>query len=424
LGNTFDAWGAPGSRLTGDIYEIETLWLGGSANKTTQTLIQELRALGFDVLRIPVTWSKVADPDNGWLIREDWMARVQQVVDWAMEEDMFVILNAHHENSALSLQIEDANESTHPGNEFLTSIWRQIAENFRDYDERLIFAAMNEPRHERGEQEWWGATQTVRDNVNYLNQAVVDVVRSTGGNNIHRIIQVPTVAAGATPNGMRDFIVPSDPMNDVNKLIWSIHTYSPFRWAHDGRGTYENYDEIVNALDNVQRNAERLGLPVLLGEWGSIHASIGSDYDQELRNEQRPQHAEDYIRIARERGMVSVWWDNGGFSGSEHTFGIIRRSYPHPAFDWHQQIINGIMRGAGAEEYIRPTLLDVIEEEPEDETPEEEAPLEEPEEPTQAPELVPETTDDESGNGALLWVLIIVAAVSAVAIIFFVRRKE
>jgi endoglucanase len=416
LGNTFDAWDRPGARLTGDIENIETLWLGGRANQTTQTLIQKVSALGFDVLRIPVTWSKVADPDNNWQIRSDWMERVQQVVDWALEEDMFVILNMHHENAALSLGTEDADLVTHPGNQFVTNVWRQIAVNFKDYGERLIFASMNEPRHEGGSNEWWGATQSVRDNVNYLNQAFVDTVRATGGNNIHRILQVPTVAAGATPNGMRDFIVPDDPMNPgVNKLIWSIHTYSPFEWAHNGRGTYGGADEISGVLDDVQRNAQRLGLPLLLGEWGSIHVSIGGD--QELRDVQRSQHAEDYVREAAERGMVSVWWDNGGFSGTEHTFGLISRGYPHDVSEPHRQLIDGIMRGVGhnPDDTHEPEVSpDIPEPEPSDaaETPETGG--------------TPENTDDTDGNfpRVLFWALILGAfAAITILVLFKVRKK-
>jgi len=354
LGNTFDAWSAPGSRLAGDVLDIETLWLGGRANATTQTLIQTVRAAGFDTLRIPVTWSKVADPDNNWEIRVDWLERVQQIVDWALEEDMFVILNAHHENAALQLGVQEQEFSNHPGYLFVTNIWRQIAEHFKDYDERLIFAALNEPRHEGGQDEWWGATREVRLKVNLLNQAFVDTVRGTGGNNVYRILQVPTVAAGATPNGMADFVTPQDPLNpDVNKIIWSIHTYSPFEWAHEGRGSYVGEGAIISALENVHRNALRLGLPLILGEWGSIHASKGEDADQDLRNIQRPLHAEDYVRAARERGMMTIVWDNGGFTGTDHTWGLIRRAYPHDISPLHQEVINGIMRGVGAYDYIR-----------------------------------------------------------------------
>ena len=388
LGNTFDAWDGPGRRLTGDIYMIETLWLGGQGQRTTQTLIQAIRRAGFDTLRIPVTWSKVADPENDWQLREDWLARVQQVVDWALYEDMFVILNTHHENTALNLGEPNANNPEHSGYHFLTSIWYQIATHFRDYDERLIFASMNEPRHEGGENEWWGATGTVRDNVNYLNQAFVDVVRATGGNNLYRILQIPTVAAGATPNGMRDFIVPQDPHNTVNKLVWSIHTYSPFNWAHDGFGTYDDPTQILNDLENVFNNAQRLGLPVILGEWGSIRVSRGENADQDLRNYQRPIHAEDYTRIALERGMPAVIWDNGGFTGIDHTFGIIPRMYPHAMSRYHQELINGIMRGAGRYQYV---VLVEIPPEPEEEPEPDPTPEPEPEYiPTGEPELTPE----------------------------------
>ncbi|TVR50264.1 MAG: glycoside hydrolase family 5 protein [Puniceicoccaceae bacterium] len=354
LGNTFDAWGAPGSHLAGEIAGIETLWLGGPANQTTRSLIEAVRAAGFDILRVPVTWQKVADPSSNWEIRPDWIKRVRTVVDWAMEEDMFVILNTHHENHSLRLGEEGADNPDHPGNQFATKIWTQIAEAFRDYGEKLIFAGFNEPRHERGEQEWTGATQLVRDNLNHLNQRFVEVVRATGGNNVHRILQVPTVAAGATANGMRDFVVPKDPLNPgVNKIVWSLHTYSPFPWAHEGRGVYPGLDSITGVLDTVLENAERLGIPVLLGEWGSIHASRGPDADQELRNRQRPIHAEDYVRAARERGMPVVWWDNGGFGGAAHSWGLVRRSHPHDVSELHQEVIDGIMRGLGAAEDAR-----------------------------------------------------------------------
>jgi len=426
LGNTFDAWGAPGSRLTGGIGAVETLWLGGAGSMTTQTLIQEVRRAGFDTLRIPVTWSKVADPDNSWQIREDWIERIKTVVDWAMEEDMFVILNTHHENTALALDIEDASIYTHPGNYFITNIWRQIAEAFIDYDERLIFASLNEPRHEGGNNEWWGATQSVRDNVNYLNQTFVDTVRATGGNNVYRILQVPTVAAGATPNGMSDFVVPQDPLNPyVNKIVWSIHTYSPFDWAHDGVGTYPGASGVISDLTNVAQNAERLGLPVILGEWGSIHVSRGSGANQTLRDTHRPVHAEDYVRAARELGMVTIWWDNGGFTGTEHTFGIIRRNYPHEISNLHQELINGIMRGRGDYYYVRPVVF-VVEEDVEEET----------------NDVGYYVVDDLSGNediycyetnvadsrraSTLLWVIIsvsILAVVLITALILFFKRK-
>ncbi len=355
LGNTFDAAASPGSSLTGDIAEIETLWLGGPTYQTQRSLIRAVRAAGFDVLRVPVTWQKVADPDNNWEIRQDWLERVATVVDWALEEGMFVILNAHHENNNLGLGEAGADQESHPGNEYITRIWHQVAVAFRDRGERLVFEGLNEPRHEGGEHEWVGGTQMVRDNLNHLNQRFVDVVRATGGNNAHRILQVPTVAAGPSPAAMRDFVVPADPMNPgVNKIIWSLHTYSPFNWAHDGKGSYPGLALITEALDEVAKNAKRLGIPVVLGEWGSTRASVGPDRDEELRNRQRPIHAEDYVRAAAERGMPAVWWDNAGFGGGgTHSWGIIQRVQPHDISDLDREIIAAIMRGKGAFDQAR-----------------------------------------------------------------------
>lgn len=346
LGNTFDATDGAGTRLTADIAAVETSWLGGSTNATTQTLIQAVKAEGFDTIRIPVTWSKVADPDNEWKIRADWLERIKQVVDWALDEDLFVIVNMHHDNATLQLGVDNADSPDHPGRQFYVSIWSQVAEVFKDYDERLIFESLNEPRHEGGKDEWWGGTQEVRDNINSLNQAFVDVVRASGSSNTHRILMLPTHAAGVTPNGMRDFAVPEDPFNTVNKFVLSIHTYSPFNWAHDGKGEYNGPGEIIQNLDEVAKNAERLGIPVVLGEWGSSRTDMGNTPDQDLRDEQRPIHAADYVREGLSRGMPVIWWDNGGFTGKDHVWGLIPRQNPHEVAELNQLIIDAIMSAA------------------------------------------------------------------------------
>jgi endoglucanase len=362
LGNTFDAVGggqtsgADANANADRIAQLETMWLGGSSSLTTQSLIRELKRQGFDTIRIPVTWHKAADPNNNWQINALWMARVKQVVDWAIAEDMFVILNTHHENRVLNLAGGNASQSTHAGNLFVTNIWRQIAEAFKDYDERLIFASLNEPREERGENEWNGGTATVQANVNHLNQAFVDVVRASGGNNENRFLIVPPVAAGSNSNSLNSFRVPLDlPQHRItvgtgtnvgygntnissSKIIWAVHTYSPFDWAHDGNGSYGGMSTITGDLDRVKARADALGLPVILSEWGSVSASEPASA--------RAQHAADYIFAARERGMVAVWWDNGQGSASSHGFGIISRRHQNGTHEiYHPHIIKGIMDG-------------------------------------------------------------------------------
>jgi endoglucanase len=362
LGNTFDAYNdshlpgaSAGMTTANQVASLETLWLGGSNNATTQTLIKELSNQGFDTIRIPVTWHKAADPGNNWQINSLWMARVKQVVDWAIEEDMYVILNTHHDNRVLNLGSGNASQATHEGNIFVTRIWAQIAEVFKDYDEKLIFASLNEPRHEGGSQEWNGGTVTVRDNVNHLNQVFVNVVRASGGNNENRLLMVPTVAAGSNNNSLNAFRVPLDlPQHRVTmsgntvgygntnissrKIILAVHTYSPFNWAHDGIGNYGGISTITGDLNRVRDRANVLGLPVILSEWGSVSESEPAGA--------RAQHASDYVFAARERGMVAVWWDNGQGSASSHGFGLIARRRINNAHEiFHPGVIAGIRQG-------------------------------------------------------------------------------
>ena len=363
LGNTFDVWRSSGANAhSGEIVDIETAWIGGANSATTQSLIQAVKAKGFGTIRIPVTWSKVADPENDWLIREDWIERVREVVEWALEENLYVILNAHHEEDALNMMSLDSAEGVH----FVSSIWKQIAEAFKDYDEKLIFEGLNEPRS-REHNEWGGGNATTRALLNDYNQAFVDTVRAAGGNNENRILMVPAHAAGSGNNHVNGFVIPADlPQHMVsnpgnasdtvsNKIIWSVHSYAPFGWAHDGQGdefTSVLFSNIIDDFDDIKTKADNFGVPVVLGEWGSVaHAFSG---EQSVRDANRPLQAEAYTMLAMERGFVPVVWDNGGFSGTGHTFGLIQRQYPHDAasavFGDLQPIINAIMTGAGHRE--------------------------------------------------------------------------
>ncbi|MCL2018340.1 MAG: cellulase family glycosylhydrolase [Oscillospiraceae bacterium] len=347
LGNTFDSHngsGTPGYALTTtSITALETHWLNGAGNVTTQTLIQAVKNAGFDTIRIPVTWHKVADPANNWEIRADWMARVKEVVDWAYDLDMYVILNVHHDEYVIPLR-DDTIHSADPeyADKFLKSIWEQIAETFNnDYDEKLIFEGLNEPRtiaavlptghDELIEQrpdvwvyknELTGGTSAELTKLNELNQLFVNTVRASGGNNANRILMVPTYAAGTADAALNGFVRPTDPGNTVNKIALSIHTYSPFAWAHEGQGTY-NKNTITTDLTKVKARADALSIPVVLGEWGSVNGTGSS------RAADRAEHAKDYITAARNLGMKAVWWDDGSAVTIQDGFGLIQRATPH-----------------------------------------------------------------------------------------------
>ena len=167
LGNTLDApdgeesWGQP---------------------LTTKDMIDKLAELGFKTIRIPTSWGKHTSGAPDYTIDEKWMDRVQEIVDWAMDNDMFVILNSHHDNDFYYPSAENHDEAVN----YMTKIWTQVAERFKDYDQHLIFESMNEPRLTGTQYEWnfdsnakecLEAAKTILD----CNQACVDAVRAAGG---------------------------------------------------------------------------------------------------------------------------------------------------------------------------------------------------------------------------------------------------
>jgi endoglucanase len=326
LGNTFDAAG--GARgfhwLGGGVYanttvdEMERAWVGAA---TTREMIDNVASTGFNTIRIPVTWFKALDEDLN--IREDWMDRINEVVDWAMDNDMFVIINSHHDEYIFRLWNDDMLDSQH----VFARVWQQIAYRFRDYDERVMFEALNEPRTPGSANEWSGGTAEERNNLNILNQLFVDVVRASGGNNAYRVLMVPTYAASISATAQRALVVPTDTVPD--RIVVSLHTYAPFNFAlQTGDGATPYWDAESSLSTNPIRNPLQLaydifvsqGIPVIIGEMGAMNRD---------NEETRAEWVYYFVTFARSLGMASIWWDNGATgitSGSGETFGLFNRS--------------------------------------------------------------------------------------------------
>ncbi|MBQ7775776.1 MAG: glycoside hydrolase family 5 protein, partial [Lachnospiraceae bacterium] len=163
----------------------ETLWQNV---ETTQELIKAVHDAGFNTVRIPVTWGTMIDDANGYAIDDKWMSRVQDIVDYCINMNMYVIINIHHDGAEQSGWLRVGAEDLAPVKEKYAAVWTHIAERFKDYDEHLIFESMNEVVGPEDTIEGIVKdTQVIME----LNQIFVDSVRATGSNNAVRWLSVP-----------------------------------------------------------------------------------------------------------------------------------------------------------------------------------------------------------------------------------------
>lgn len=324
LGNTFDAFDEKVSAE--DDLAYESMWCGAV---TTKEMIDEIKAAGFETIRIPVSWHNHVSGDD-FIISEKWLARVQEVVDYAIENDMYVIVNIHHDNE--KEYFYPSSEYLETSKKYITSIWSQVGERFKDYDEHLLFEAMNEPRLVGTENEWWldvnkDSCKDAVNCINQLNQCFVDTIRGQGGNNSERYLMIP--GYGASPEGaMTDmFVLPTD--TAANKMIVSVHAYTPYSFAlqpeTEGGSTPEfsadnNGDTkgIQYFMDSLYDKFISQGTPIVIGEFGAR--------DKGGNLEARVDYATYYIAYARSMGITCCWWDNNSYAGTGENFGVFDRS--------------------------------------------------------------------------------------------------
>ena len=311
LGNSLDATGGSG-------LDTETSW---SNPKTTQALIDKVKSLGFNTVRVPVSWGKHVSGDN-YTIDSAWLARVKEVVDYCYKNDMYVILNIHHDTkssvSASGAGYYPRSSAYSSSEKFVTSVWSQAAEYFKDYDYHLIFETLNEPRLIGTGYEWWFDKWNIQSEVkdaieciNKLNQKAVDTIRATGSNNRGRLIMCPGYDAsidGATVSG---FKLPTDISGNKNRIALSVHAYSPYNFAMNvGSGSTSAYtssikSELRDLFSTLKSNFRDKGIPVVIGEFGSTDKNNTAE---------RVKWATDYTALAKKNNIPCVLWDNNAFA--------------------------------------------------------------------------------------------------------------
>lgn len=281
---------------------------------TTQEMINKVRDAGFNTIRIPVLWYYNLQSDGR--ISDSWMKRVEEVVQYALNADMQVILCTADRNY-IRADLKEIDEMKSR----LENIWGQVAVHFKDYDSRLAFECINEILTEEPTSNGvynWSVTSGGVEALNLLTQSWVDVIRESGGNNKERVLFCDTW--GCNPNGLavEGFQVPSDTAEDG--LVISIHSYSGI-----------SNELLDKEIQIVKQKFVDYGIPVVYTEFGSLG-------DGSLSEEARSVHAENFIKMTGQYGIKCCWWDNNIMTN----YGILNRT----TLEWeYPLLVSGMLQG-------------------------------------------------------------------------------
>ncbi len=312
LGNTMEAcgdWIEDVDRQWGDGVlepkDYETAW---GSPEVTKAMIEGMADEGFGVVRVPVAWSNMMDKST-CTISPAYTARVQQIVDWVIDAGMYCIINIHYDNGWVNNFPNDESGCM----KRYETMWTQIADAFKDYDDHLIFESQNE---ELGwESIWnpWSGTQSQKEKsyalCNRVNQKFVDVIRASGGNNPKRHLLISGYNTGFDRTCDPLFKMPDDP---ANRMAVSVHYYTPAgfailedkdeSWAkaRSTWGTDEDYRELNANMDMMKTNYVDKGIPVIIGEYGC--PTKGKETESVVR------FLSSVCKAAYDRQMCPVLW--------------------------------------------------------------------------------------------------------------------
>ena len=325
LGNTLDAQDMTKTWKT--TADHETCW---GQPVTKPELFKMMKEAGFSAMRIPVTWYQEIDQDGK--VKEAWMKRVHEVVDYVIENDMYCILNVHHDtgegNQAWLIADEDTYAKTRARYE---NLWKQIATEFKDYDQRLLFESYNEMLDSK--KSWCYASfnatgqyneaiaKSAYNAINSYAQSFVDIVRATGGHNAERNLVVNTYGAccglGTWSSHLKDPIkemkLPTDKVKD--HLIFQIHSYANLVTEKNNQLVDRSFSEIKQEFDNMFEGLvtylQSKNAPVIAGEWGTEPVNKSKFPDQNDYRDRKPlllEFVDYYVKKAKEKGIATFYW--------------------------------------------------------------------------------------------------------------------
>lgn len=297
LGNSLDAviWGHSGEGKS--VADFETTW-GQPATKAA--LLQMFADEGFRAIRVPVTWWQKMDSDGK--VREDWMARVEEVVNYVLDSGMYCILNVHHDTGEKESWLKADAAVYAETRERYISLWQQIATRFKDYGPKLVFESFNEMLDTKNT---WNAPVSADSYIyiNKYNQDFVNTVRATGGNNRFRNLVVNDYCASVDPTAFTALEIPEDSAN--GHIIAEFHSYSPYNFAmNDGTGALQTWTaacetEVENQIKTLSEIAALKGVPFIIGEYGAT----ASRSETEMAKQ-----AKCYVSNCKQYGAACFYW--------------------------------------------------------------------------------------------------------------------
>ncbi|MFC3491004.1 cellulase family glycosylhydrolase [Glycomyces rhizosphaerae] len=294
VGNTLDALGG------------ETNW---GNPLITEELLQTIRAEGYNSIRLPVTWDEFTGPAPDYTIAPERMERVAQVVDWALENDLQVMLNLHHDSWMWLDELPNDHDNVMAKFE---AMWTQIAARFKDYPPALSFESNNEPQFVGKEGD---AGEPYNEE---LNRVFYDIVRASGGNNADRLLVLPTLNTNAEQSRLDPLKTMIEGLDD-DMVAATIHYYGfwPFTVNIAGFTTYNEQvqQDLAGYFQRAHDTLVANGIPVIVGEWAVFNYSHWAP--ERIEQGEMLKFFEDLQHQARENELTTMLWDAGQFLNRE-----------------------------------------------------------------------------------------------------------
>lgn len=305
----------------GNCTDVVAMWMNMNSNSvtdfekawgqvpTTKPMVDFLKQNGFNSVRIPVTWFQHMKADG--TVDEAWMNRIQEIVDYIIDNGMYCILNVHHDTGAdpddksYTHWIKADVDNYNTNKEKFEYLWTQIATRFKNYDHHLVFEGYNEMLDANNT---WNAPKDASSykGLNGYAQSFVNAVRATGGNNATRNLIVNTYAAACGNDVLNNLTIPTDKVE--GHIAVEVHTYSPWDWFAKGKWDASCSKEIADMFTRLNSKFISKGIPCIIGEYGTHGTKSVSKNSSASEIQAAADQAADIVKQAKAYGVATFYW--------------------------------------------------------------------------------------------------------------------